>query len=86
MKKRYIIILGKTYPRPDEEDWPTEENTMCTYTLNSKTALYCRMKMLIDSGAIPWWWIFDGDITNDNLILSGAVDPGDISIVKANLS
>ena len=86
MKKQYSIVLGKCYPGPDEEDWPTEENTMCTYTLNSKTALYCQMKKLIDSGAAPWWWICDGDITKDNLILSGAVDPGDIYIAKENLS
>lgn len=86
MNKQYTIVLGKRYPRPDEEDWPTKENSSCTYVLNSKTALYRQMKKLIDSWAAPWWWIFNGDITEDNLILSGAIDPDDIDIIKENLS
>lgn len=86
MNKQYTIVLGKCYPGPDEEDWPTEENTSCTYVLNSKTALYRQMKKLINSWAAPWWWIFDGDITEDNLILSGAIDPDDIDMIKENLS
>ena len=86
MKKQYTIVLGKCSPAPDEEDWPTKENSNCTYVLNSKTALYRQMKKLIDSWAAPWWWIFDGDITEDNLILSGAIDPDDIDIIKENLS
>ena len=86
MNKQYVIVIGKSYPRPDEEDWPTEANTLCTYILNSKMALYRQMNQLINSWAAPWWWIFNGDITEDNLILSGAIDPDDIDIVKENSS
>lgn len=86
MKKIYTIVLGKHYPGPDEEDWPTKENTTCTYVVNSKTALIRQAKELINSWAAPWWWIFNGDVTENNLILSGAIDPDDIDIVKENLS
>ena len=86
MSKQYTVVLGKCYPGPDEENWPTEENTACTYVLNSKTALYRQMNQLINSWAAPWWWIFDGDVAEENLILSGAIDPDDIDIVKENLS
>lgn len=86
MKKQYTIVLGKCYPGPDEEDWPTEENTQCIYILKSKAALRRQMNELIESVPSPWWWIFDGDITEDNLILSGAIDPDDINIIKENLS
>lgn len=82
MKKQYIIILGKTYPRPDEEDWPTEKNTKCTYILKSKAALRRQMNELIKSVPSPWWWIFDNTVTEDNLVLSGAIDPEDIEIIK----
>lgn len=82
MRKQYTIILGNSYPRPNEEDWPTEENTKCTYILNSKAALRRQMSNLIKSVPSPWWWIFDGSITEDNLILSGAIDPDDIEIIK----
>jgi hypothetical protein len=86
MKKQYTIVLGKCYPGPGEEDWPTEENTSCTYVINSKAALYRQMNQLINSWAAPWWWIFNGDVTEDNLMLSGAIDPDDIDIIKENLS
>jgi hypothetical protein len=78
MKKQYTIVLGKCYPGPDEENWPTEENTSCKYVLNSKTALYRQMKKLIDSWAAPWWWIFDGDITED------FSDPDSENIIEFN--
>lgn len=82
MNKQYVIVIGKSYPRPDEEDWPTEANTLCTYILNSKAALRRQMNKLIESTPSPWWWIFDGSITEDNLVLSGAIDPNDIEIIK----
>lgn len=86
MKRVFTIILGRRPINYDEEDWPAEENISCKYVLNSKTALYRQMNQLISSGASPWWWIFDGDITEDNLMLSGAIDPDDIDIIKENLS
>ena len=86
MKKQYTIVLGKRYPGPNEEDWPTKENSSTTYVVNSKTALYRQMRTLIEATPAPWWWIFDGDIIEDNLILSGAIDPDDIDIIKENLS
>ena len=82
MSKQYTIVLGKRYPFPNEEDWPTKENTSCTYVLNSKVALRRQMNELIESVPSPWWWIFDGDIAEDNLMLSGAIDPDDIEIIK----
>lgn len=83
MKKEYTIILAKRPIQGGEEDWPTEENTSCTYVVNSKTALIRQAKKLIDAWAAPWWWIFDGDISSeDNLKLSGAIDPDDIEIIK----
>ena len=82
MNKQYVIVIGKSYPRPDEEDWPTEANTLCTYILNSKAALRRQMNKLIESTPSPWWWIFNGPIMEDNLVLSGAIDPNDIEIIK----
>ena len=86
MKRVFTIILGRHPINYDEEDWPTAENISCKYILNSKTILYRQMNQIINSGVAPWWWIFDGDITEDNLILSGAIDPDDIDTVKENLS
>ena len=86
MKKQYTIVLGKHPIQGGEEDWPTKDNISCTYVINSKTALICQAKELINTWAAPWWWIFDGDVTEDNLILSGAIDPDDIDIIKENLS
>ena len=82
MNKQYTIVVGKCYLKPDEEDWPTKDNTSCTYVLNSKAALRRLMNELINSWAAPWWWIFNGDITEDNLVLSGAIDPDVIEIIK----
>jgi hypothetical protein len=86
MRQIFTIVLGRHPINYDEEDWPTKENTSCTYVVNSKTDLYRQMKQLISSGVSPWWWIFNGNITEDNLILSGAIDPDDIDIIKENLS
>jgi hypothetical protein len=86
MKRVFIIILGRHPINYDEEDWPIEENISCQYILSSKLALYRQMNRIIDSGIAPWWWIFDGNIDEDNLILSGAIDPDDIDIIKENLS
>jgi hypothetical protein len=82
MKKYYTIVLAKKPPAADEEDWPNKDNTNCTYVVNSKKALLCKAKELINNWAAPWWWIFDGDISEDNLKLSGAIDPDDIEIIK----
>jgi hypothetical protein len=86
MKKEYTIVLAKRPIQGGEEDWPTTDNTSCTYVVNSKTALIRQASKLIDAWAAPWWWIFNGDVTEDNLILSGAIDPDDIDIIKENLS
>ena len=83
MNKQYTIVLGKCYPRLDEEDWPTEENTACVYELHSVLDLAYQMSKIIDADICPapWWWIFDGNITEDNLVLSGAIDPDDMDIL-----
>lgn len=86
MKKQYTIVLANRPIQGGEEDWPTAKNISCTYVVNSKTALIRQAQILIDNWAAPWWWIFNGNITEDNLILSGAVDPDDIDIIKENLS
>ncbi len=82
MKKYYTIVLAKKPPVADEEDWPTKDNTNCTYVVNNKKALLHKAKELINNWAAPWWWIFDGDVSEDNLKLSGAIDPDDIEIIK----
>ena len=81
MNKQYTIVLGKCYPGPDEEDWPTEENTAGTYVVNTLLDLAYHMSEIIEACPTSWWWIFDGDITEDNLILSGAIDPDDMDIL-----
>lgn len=86
MKKQYTIVLAKHSINHYEEDWPADDNISCTYFLRSKSALYRHMDELINSCVAPWWWIFDGDIAEENLILSGAIDPDDIDIIKENLS
>lgn len=85
MKKQYTIVLGKHYPGPNEEDWPTEENSSTTYIVNGVRNLRSLVNNIINLCPAPWWWIFNGDITEDNLILSGAIDPDDIDIIKENL-
>ena len=82
MKKEYAIVLGKRPIQGGEEDWPTDTNTDSVFVVNSKRSLLCKAKELIDNWAAPWWWIFDGDISEDNLKLSGAIDPDDIEIIK----
>ena len=79
--KKYTIVLGKCYPMPDEENWPTEENTKRTYVVNTLVDLAYYMYKIIEDCPAPWWWIFDGDITEDNLVLSGAIDPNDMDIL-----
>ena len=81
MKQQYTIVLGNSYPGPDEEDWPTEANTASTYVVNTLLDLAYCMSKIIEACPNPWWWIFDGDITEDNLILSGAIDPDDMDIL-----
>ena len=82
MSKRYTVILAKHPIGGGEEDWPTDDNTSCVYFLKSKLALRRQMDALINSDVAPWWWIFDGDVAEGNLILSGAIDPDDIEIIK----
>lgn len=85
MKKHYIVILAKRPIGGCEEDWPTDDNISCTYFLKSKAALRRQMEQLINAYVAPWWWIFDGDVTEDNLILSGAIDPDDLEIIKESI-
>jgi hypothetical protein len=81
-KRKFTIILGKCYPAPDEEDWPTETNTSCRYEVYGLVNLTGLMNRIINACPTPWWWIFEGEVEEDNLILSGAIDPGDLDIIE----
>jgi hypothetical protein len=82
MKKYYTIVLAKKPPMADEEDWPTPDNTLQTITVDCALDLYYVMNRYIEDAPAPWWWIFDGDIDEDNLMLSGAIDPDDVEIIE----
>ena len=82
MSKQYTIVLGKYYPGPNKEDWPTKENTSTIYVVDGIENLHNLMEKIIASAPAPWWWIFNGDITEESLILSGAIDPDDMEIVE----
>jgi hypothetical protein len=36
------------------------------------------MNQIIEKLSAPWWWVFDGEISEDCLMLSGAIDPEDV--------
>lgn len=86
MKTYYTIVLAKKPPVADEEDWPRSKNCACKCMAYRQLDLYRLANTFIDNPPAPWWWIFDGEINEDNLILSGAIDPDDIEIIKEHLS
>lgn len=88
MKKEYTIILAKYPIQGGEEDWPTEDNTSAVYNLNSPLDLYYVANRILENETLcaPWWWIFDGDVDEDNLLLSGAIDPEDLEIIEEHFN
>ncbi len=76
--KKYYIILGKHAPVAGEADWPYPDNCTSTYTINGPTNLCYIMNQIIEKISAPWWWVFDGEISESNVMLSGAIDPEDV--------
>ena len=84
MEKEYTIVLAKRPIQGTDEDWPTDDNISTVYNLHKPLDLYYVANRILESETLcaPWWWIFDGSIDEDNLILSGAIDPEDLVVIE----
>ena len=88
MKNAYTIILGKHPPKAYEEDWPHLDNRSTSYTVLGELEFLRLAEKIIDNTPAPWWWIFKGkgiELREEDLILSGAIDPDDMETIEGNL-
>ena len=88
MNNAYTIILGKHPPKANEEDWPHLKNRTTSYTVMGTTNFLQLVEKLINTTPAPWWWVFKGkgiELREEDLILSGAIDPDDMEIIEENL-
>lgn len=88
MKNAYTVILGRRPPKANEEDWPHLNNRATSHTVFGEMEFCKLIKELIDTVPAPWWWVFRGtgiELREEDLILSGAIDPDDMEIIEENL-